>query len=131
MKKIICLFLLCFLPVTFAKSQEQYPFKESYQRAQFQRLLKEFRCLVCQNQDLADSNATLAKDLKTIIYDMILDNKTDVEIKKFLTTRYGDFVLFSPPVKQQTYLLWFGPFLMLFIAIIYLFRFIIRSRRSV
>ena len=86
-----------------------YPFEKSTQAAQFQGLLKELRCLVCQNQDLADSNAGLAKDLRDQIYQMVSSGQSDQEIMTYLTKRYGDFILFQPPLKGLTALLWFGP----------------------
>ena len=114
-----------------AETVEQYPFNETVKRQQFQRLLKELRCLVCQNQDLADSNATLANDLKNIVYDKVQANNNDKEIKAFLTKRYGDFILFKPPIKKATYILWFAPFLMLLIALMVLCRFVLRGRKYV
>jgi len=129
MKIFLGLLFCCFSYMVVAESVEQYPFQSIEKREQFQSLLKELRCLVCQNQDLADSNATLAIDLKNIVYDKVQHNQSDEEIKAFLTERYGDFVLFNPPIKQQTYLLWFGPFLFLAIAMIWLVRYIIRIQQ--
>ncbi len=77
--------------------------------ARFQHLIKEIRCLVCQNQSLADSHAELAQDLRQEIYEMMKAGKSDREIIAFLVNRYGDFVLYRPPVKPTTYLLWYGP----------------------
>jgi cytochrome c-type biogenesis protein CcmH len=79
-------------------------------------LAVELRCLVCQNQTLADSNAPLAEDLRREVRDMIAKNMSDQEIIEFLTARYGDFVLYRPPVKSTTALLWVGPFLLLAIG---------------
>lgn len=90
-----------------------YPLETPRQEAQFHHLLKELRCLVCQNQDLADSNAGLANDLRDEVYRLVRDGKSDNEIITYLTTRYGDFILFNPPVKALTALLWFGPALFL------------------
>lgn len=92
-----------------ALSNSLYPLETPRQEAQFDSLLKELRCLVCQNQDLADSNAGLAKDLRNQVYEMVKAGKTDSEITNYLTDRYGDFILFNPPVKSITLLLWFGP----------------------
>ena len=114
--------------LSLSNSLDIYPFQEPMQRQQFQGLLKELRCLVCQNQDLADSNAPLAKDLKKIVYDKVLQHQTNRQIKSFLTQRYGDFVLFKPPVNEQTYLLWFGPFIILLLGIIFLYRFVLKMR---
>jgi len=80
------------------------------------RLSTELRCLVCQNSTLADSDAELAQDLRNEIRTLIDDGKTDEEVVAFLVARYGDFVTFRPPVNANTALLWFGPFIMLFIG---------------
>jgi cytochrome c-type biogenesis protein CcmH len=84
----------------------------------FKKLTEELRCLVCQNQSLADSHAELAQDLRNEVYKMVIAGDSNKEIIDYLVTRYGDFVLYRPPVKNTTYFLWFGPFLILLIAII-------------
>ena len=76
-------------------------------------LAVELRCLVCQNQTLADSNAPLAEDLRREVREMIVKNMSDKEIIDFLVSRYGDFVLYRPPMKATTTLLWVGPFVLL------------------
>ena len=94
------------------------------------KLETELRCLVCQNQTLADSGAGLAEDLRKEVRALAAQGKSDDEIKEFLTTRYGDFVLYNPPVKGITWLLWFGPFILLAMAGgIYFF--IVRRREKV
>lgn len=80
------------------------------------RLSEELRCLVCQNQTVADSNAALAQDLRNLVLEQMRKGKTDQEIKDFLVERYGDFVLYRPPVKSSTALLWVGPFALLAIG---------------
>src|SRR5438477_6801963 len=77
------------------------------------RLEAELRCLVCQNQTLADSNAPLAEDLRREVRDLANTGKTDAEIKQYLVARYGDFVLYNPPLQRNTWLLWTGPFVLL------------------
>jgi len=77
------------------------------------RLESELRCLVCQNQTLADSNADLADDLRREVRGLALEGKTDAEIKAYLVARYGDFVLYDPPLKAVTSVLWIGPFALL------------------
>jgi len=79
----------------------------------FERLTHELRCLVCQNETIADSNATLAADLRREVRQMLMAGKSDVEIRAFLTERYGDFVLYRPPVTPRTWLLWAAPALLL------------------
>jgi cytochrome c-type biogenesis protein CcmH len=76
-------------------------------------LENELRCLVCQNQTLAESNAPLAEDLRTEVRELAVAGKSDDDIRAYLVARYGDFVLYKPPVKSTTYALWFGPFLLL------------------
>jgi cytochrome c-type biogenesis protein CcmH len=83
-----------------------------------QELSKELRCLVCQNETIADSNAELAVDLRREIRGMIGDGRSDREILDFMVTRYGDFVLYRPPVKTITLVLWAGPILMLLIGLL-------------
>lgn len=81
-------------------------------------LSEELRCLVCQNQTLSDSNADLAVDLRNQVKAMIEQGQTDTQIKRYMVDRYGDFVLFNPPVQANTWLLWFGPFLLLLLGAI-------------
>ena len=95
-----------------------YPLETAKQDAQFSHLLRELRCLVCQNQDLADSNAGLAKDLRDEVYALVKEGRSDNEITEYLTARYGDFILFKPPVKSITAVLWFGPALLLALGLI-------------
>ena len=92
-------------------------------------LSKELRCLVCQNETLADSRADLAVDLRNEVRDQMKAGKSDEEIIAFLTARYGDFVLYRPPVRPATYLLWFGPFLLLVIGMVILYKYL-RQRRD-
>jgi cytochrome c-type biogenesis protein CcmH len=81
--------------------------------ARLKNLEEELRCLVCQNQTLADSHAPLAEDLRREVRELAQSGKSNAEIKDYLVARYGDFVLYDPPVKATTWLLWFGPFLAL------------------
>lgn len=116
MLKILILFFALFsIHPSFAESL--YPFDQPKQTAQFEHLLKELRCLVCQNQDLADSHASLAQDLKKQVYEMVRSGKSDQEIIQYLTARYGDFILFNPPIKVVTGLLWAGPILFLLLGL--------------
>lgn len=98
---------------SISHAETLYPFDTPQQKAQFECLLRDLRCLVCQNQDLADSNAGLAKDLRNEVYQAVRQGQSDDEIRQYLTVRYGDFILFKPPVKPLTMLLWFGPLLFL------------------
>jgi cytochrome c-type biogenesis protein CcmH len=89
--------------------------------ARMQRIAVELRCLVCQNQTLADSNAGLAEDLRNEVRAMLREGKSEREIIQYMTDRYGDFVLYRPPVKGTTMLLWFGPGVLLLVGLATLF----------
>ena len=93
-------------------------------------LAEELRCLVCQNQTIADSHAELAIDLKNQIREKLKAGMSDKEITDYMVARYGDFVLYRPPVKATTLPLWIGPFALLFAALAGLFYYIVRRRRS-
>jgi len=108
---VLCLLLLTGL--AFAQAIDPLPFKDHAQEVRFQSLTRELRCLVCQNENLADSNADLARDLRHEVFDLMQQGKSDDEIKQYLVDRYSDFVLYDPPMKASTMLLWFGPFLIL------------------
>lgn len=92
-------------------------------------LSRELRCLVCQNETLADSRADLAVDLRNQVREQMKAGKSDEEIIGFLTARYGEFVLYRPRVRPATYLLWFGPFVLLLGGLLILFRYV-KSRRE-
>lgn len=94
-------------------------------------LSKELRCLVCQNETLADSRADLAEDLRNQIREQMKAGKSDKEIVAYLTQRYGKFILYNPPIDPTTYLLWFGPFLLLLAALFILFRFVKQRRELI
>ena len=104
-------------------------FDNPQQREVYDKLMYELRCLVCQNENLAASNADLAKDLRDEVYEMLTVKKmSEVEVKKFLVDRYGDFVLYKPPVKKSTVLLWAGPFILLLLGFVIMF-FILKNNR--
>ena len=105
--------LLMFTSVVAAQAIDPLPFKDHAQEVRFQNLTRELRCLVCQNENLADSNADLARDLRREVFNLMQAGKSDDEIKQYLVDRYSDFVLYDPPVKPGTWLLWFGPLLIL------------------
>jgi cytochrome c-type biogenesis protein CcmH len=106
-----------------------FEFNTPEQEQRYKDLAEDLRCLVCQNQSLADSHAELAQDLRNEVYRMIVEGHSDQEIVDFLVTRYGDFVLFKPPLKTGTVLLWAGPFLLLIGALVIVVRFTLRNRR--
>lgn len=97
---------------TIARAVDPLPFKDRTEELRFQALTKQLRCLVCQNESLADSNAPLAADLRRDVFEQMQAGKSDDEIKTWLTARYSDFVLYDPPLHAATSLLWFGPALL-------------------
>ncbi len=108
----------------YAGSIETYTFKTAEQEALYKKLIKELRCLVCQNQDIADSNAELAKDLRRQTYEMISKGSTRDDVVNYMVARYGDFVLYRPPFKMKTVLLWVGPPLFLLLSLFFLVKFL-------
>ena len=109
---------------------ETYTFETPAQEQRYKDLIDELRCLVCQNQNLADSDAELAQDLRRKTYEMIKAGKSDGEILDYMVQRYGDFVLYRPPLKGTTLALWVGPFLILAIGVGVLIRVITRRRND-
>ncbi len=135
MKNIIYKWLFCYLTLisslAFSQATDVYSFESNRQQAQFHHLLGDLRCLVCQNQDLATSTATLAKDLRDEVYKFVQNGHSDDEIIHFLTQRYGDFVLFKPPVKGITWILWLGPLFFLIIGVFVFFKTYLKGDRNV
>ena len=105
-------------------------FENDEHRQRYHHLIDELRCLVCQNQNLADSNAQLALELRNIIYEMIKAGKTDQEIIDYMVERYGEFVLYNPPLDKTTLVLWFGPILLLLLVITLLVKFILTRKQA-
>ncbi|MFB3064201.1 MAG: cytochrome c-type biogenesis protein CcmH [Gammaproteobacteria bacterium] len=107
MKKMIAVLLL--MPLLSFAVDDSEPMEDPEFQARYETLVRELRCLVCQNQPIADSNAPLAKDLRRQVREMLLSGSSDSEIYSFMTDRYGDFVLYRPPFVQRTWLLWLAP----------------------
>lgn len=118
-KIVAALLLACICQFSFA--QAPYSFNNPKQAQQFEQLTQEVRCIVCQNQSLAESSAPLAKDLRKKIHALILANKTNAEIKTYLTNRYGEFILLRPLFTAKNSLLWFFPFASIFLLLFYFF----------
>ena len=97
--------------------------------ARARNLSQNIRCLVCQNQSIDDSNASLAKDLRKIVREQLVSGASDNEIYDFLIARYGDFVLLRPPIKVTTYVLWYGPLFIFFAGLLLSVLFLIRRKR--
>lgn len=107
------LFALLMLLSAAAGAMDPIVFRNDAEEARFRALSAELRCVMCQNQSLADSNAQIAHDLRLQVLELMREGKTDREIKDYLVARYSDFVLYNPPVRPSTWLLWFGPGLVL------------------
>jgi cytochrome c-type biogenesis protein CcmH len=114
--KLLILFLAFFVSASVLAQQtpvqEPMIFENQDQEERFNQLTQELRCLVCQNQNLADSDATLAHDLRREVHEMLLTGKSNEQVKQFMVERYGDFVLYRPPVQTNTYLLWLAPLIL-------------------
>ncbi len=109
---------------------EVHTFDSPEQEATYKELIDELRCLVCQNQNLADSNAELAQDLRRETYEMVKGGADKQDVIDFMVQRYGDFVLYRPPLKRSTVLLWTGPFIILGIGVLVLLQYIRRRRKE-
>ncbi len=121
---------LCLAAAAQATSLSSFEFSTPEQEKAFRSLTEELRCLVCQNESLAGSIAELAQDLRREVYDMMMAGKSKDDIVQFMVARYGDFVLFQPPLRPSTYPLWFGPFVLFAVAGFFLFRTLQRKRRA-
>jgi cytochrome c-type biogenesis protein CcmH len=111
---------LLLLPLLTPAGTEMFDFSGNVEKQRYMDLISQLRCLVCQNQSLADSDAELAHDLRVEVYEHMEQGKSDEEVVDFLVSRYGDFVLYNPPVKPSTYLLWYGPFVLLALGLLLL-----------
>jgi cytochrome c-type biogenesis protein CcmH len=129
MKHLKIILALTFLLSAFSVQAkiETREFTNAQMEEDYTSLVVELRCLVCQNQSLSDSNAELAVDMRTKVFKMLSEGKSKDEIAAFMVARYGDFVLYRPPVKTSTFLLWFGPLIFLVIAAFIVFSFIRRQ----
>ncbi len=131
MKQIKIILIFAVLSLDFMASAqaaiEAYQFDDKQKAARFQQLTAELRCPKCQNQNIADSNAEIAHDLRSKIEQMLVADKSNDEIVQYMLERYGDFVLYKPRITAQTYLLWYGPAALLIMALIIVF-FIVRGR---
>lgn len=109
---------------------EEFTFDDPARTAEFRALTEELRCLVCQNESLAGSQADLAQDLRKEVYRLMQEGKSRGQVVEFLVARYGDFVLYDPPLKPSTYPLWFGPLLLAGVGGLFLLRTLLRKREG-
>ena len=127
MRQLIGIFLVLLMAAPALAVNPDEVLDDPVLEARAREISKEVRCLVCQNQSIDDSNAGLARDLRVIVRERLIAGDTDQQVLDFLVARYGDFVLLRPPLKAQTYLLWFGPILLLVVGMWMVFRILRRN----
>lgn len=133
MNRLILLTLLFFSIGSISSNDEKiifnndaYPFESETKELLFYSLLIELRCPKCQSSNLSGSNSPISNDLKREVYELVLEGNSSEQIKSHLVKRYGNFIIYNPPVEPATYVLWFGPFILVFIASLIIF--VIRKR---
>ncbi|HSN16591.1 MAG TPA: cytochrome c-type biogenesis protein [Gammaproteobacteria bacterium] len=117
MRRLLVGLSLLLMAGTALAIDSEPPFSDPALQARYTELTHELRCLVCQDETIADSNADLAADFRRQIHDMVAAGKSDADIKAYMVQRYGDFVLYKPPVESSTALLWAGPFVLMLVAL--------------
>ena|SRR3990167_4231260 len=128
MKKLF--FILLLLMARGFAAEDYYRFNTPEEGKRFQTLTAEFRCLVCQNQNLAESNSPLAADLREQIYQRVQQNQSNQVIVNYLVARYGNYIRYRPPFNRYTIALWLAPFSLLIIGIVYLLFYLNKKRRE-
>ena len=135
MNRLILLAFLFFSIGSISSNEEKtilnndaYPFESETKELLFYSLLTELRCPKCQSSNLSGSNSPISNDLKREVYELVLEGNSSGQIKSHLVKRYGNFIIYNPPVEPTTYVLWFGPFILVFIASLIIF--FIRKRAS-
>lgn len=126
MRVVVALMLILF--ASSATGIDVETLQDPALRARYEVIAEELRCLVCQNQTIADSNAELAVDLRNQVREMLLAGQSDSEIRDYMTARYGDFVLYKPPLRPRTLALWFAPVIVLLAGFVVLLRIVLRYR---
>ena len=117
------------LPSAYAVKIEFHTFENKQQEELYLQLIAELRCVKCQNQNLAESNAELAMDMREKAYEIVVKGGSRADVLKYMTDRYGDFVLYKPPFKMETLFLWIGPPVFLFLSLFLLFK-LIRNQKN-
>ncbi|WP_321395304.1 cytochrome c-type biogenesis protein [Emcibacter sp.] len=110
---VLTILFFCLAQTAFAIGVDDGRLKDPAQEERAQALMKQLRCLVCQNQSIVDSNAELAQDLRMVVRERIRAGETDEQVLSYMTDRYGDWVLLKPPLKSKTMMLWFSPLILL------------------
>jgi cytochrome c-type biogenesis protein CcmH len=132
MSKILKSFFICilFFYASFSFAiQDNYTFETPAQQERFQEFTSQLRCLVCQNQNIAESNAALANDLRDKVYQLMQQGKTNQEIADYLVTRYSSYILYQPPFNPYTLALWLAPFLLGIFGVSYLLFYLRKSKQ--
>ena len=124
----LALLCICIIACNAFAAEDYYHFDNTADKKRFELLTSQMRCLVCQNETLAASSAPLAADLRKQIFDKIAHGKTDLEIIDYLTSRYGTFILYNPPLNSETWILWFAPGLLLSGSFFYLLYYLRKNR---
>lgn len=130
MKRLLFLSLLLMPLLASASNIEAYRFDEPEKEARYHKLISELRCVVCVSQNIADSNAELAQDMRRHTYEMVQGGSSEDEVVNFMVQRYGDFVLYRPRLQSSTLLLWVGPFVIFVVGVVVLGLFIRRRNRE-
>ena len=115
LRALLLALLVAVAAPVFAQASDPTPlqFNDATEEARFHKLTAELRCVMCQNQSLADSNAQIAHDLRREVLALMHEGRSDAQVKQFLVERYGEFVLYRPQVESRTWLMWFGPLVLL------------------
>lgn len=127
MTRLVTALLLLFASGAACAIDSEPPFADPVLQQRYEQLTHVFRCLVCQDETVADSNADLAADFRRQIHNMVASGKSDAEIRSYMVQRYGNFVLYQPPLQTSTWLLWGGPFLLLLVGLAVILR-VVRQR---
>ncbi len=127
---LFCALMFLIFSLSANAATEVLEFDSTQQEQQYHELIDELRCLVCQNQNLADSNAALAQDLRERTYQMVRSGDSSDEIVDYMVARYGEFIMYRPPLRASTYLLWFGPLVFLLLAVLTVVLYWRRTRRN-
>jgi len=130
LQHLFSVLMLLIFSLSANAATEVLEFDSTQQEQQYHELIDELRCLVCQNQNLADSNAALAEDLRERTYQMVRGGDSSDEIIDYMVARYGEFIMYRPPLRTSTYLLWFGPLVFLLLAVLTVVLYWRRTRRN-
>ncbi|MXW48114.1 MAG: cytochrome c-type biogenesis protein CcmH [Gammaproteobacteria bacterium] len=129
-QRLFSVLMLLIFSLSANAATEVLEFDSTQQEQRYHELIDELRCLVCQNQNLADSNAALAQDLRERTYQMVRSGDSSDEIIDYMVARYGEFIMYRPPLRTSTYLLWFGPLVFLLLAVFTVVLYWRRVRRN-